>query len=342
MEAIREHDKEVSLLRGYTPFVGYDHDQLRSRLWELVYFLFPVCDYTCTHCWSSETFLGQPLPLDWHLGFFRAVDPSRLSEIKLTGGEPTLFRKLGDLIRGMRASLGPSVPIRLFTSGRNLVSAIPNEAGVKETISNLLRLGVLNCNLEVHLSADEHHAGSLYRASVGVKTRPQSAEEVGRDISLGLPLLDCRVRNFLAACRIVEDSAGHVVGKIKVHCDIGRLDHHRGLLYPWITDEEWRLRAVASEGLVRSGAAISIPNSTPLCASDSISMFVMPGAEFYSRPVTGRAQSYRDGGSSVYLDESRRDGCGACLVGWWNVVDRIFCGGSAKLDAMSVFGRSTH
>ncbi|MDP2932741.1 MAG: hypothetical protein Q8N81_01260, partial [bacterium] len=261
---------------------------------------------------------------------------------KLTGGEPMLFRKLGDLIRGMRASLGPSVPIRLFTSGRNLVSEKPGEEGVRETVAGLLRLGAVNCRLEVHLSADEHHAGSLYRASAGVKTRPQSAEEVERDIRLGLPLLDCRVRNFLAACRIVEDSAGHVVGKIKVHCDIGRLEHHRGLLYPWITDEEWRLRAVASEGLVRSGAAISIPNSTPLCASDSISMFVMPGAEFYSRSVTGRAQSYRDGGSTVYLDESRRDGDGACLVGWWNVVDRIFCGGSAKLDAMSVFGRRTY
>jgi hypothetical protein len=40
----------------------------------------------------------------------------------------------------------------------------------------------------------------------------------------------------------------------------------------------------------------------------------------------------------VYLDKSQKDGEGAALVGWWNIVNRIFYGGTAY-EALSLIGK---
>lgn len=331
MEEIRNGMKSEKI-EGYTPYWGISSEKLENGKWEVVCFLYPYCDGTCAHCWSSQTYLGRVMPLEWHENFWRQVDRSKIKEVRLTGGEPFLYKEIGRVVKVIRQSVGSEIPIGIFTSGRNIISLESGRNGISETVHNILRTGVVLDNVEIYLSADEHHAGSLYRASRGIKSRPVSGKDIEDMNKLGIPLLQTRVINFLAACDIlVARNRGFGGGKIKVHVETNRLKHHRNKIFSWLDETDWDDKVISSEGLIRTGSAKNLDSAINLLPSSQLSLFVFPGAEFYQRPQTNKAQAYynTENRSKVYLDEAGTEVQGASIIGWWNIVNRVFCGGSA-------------
>lgn len=342
MEKVRSIANRVDILSGYTPYWGIPFEELKNRKWEVVYFLHSYCDGTCAHCWSSQTFLGRVMPVEWHQVFWQYIDPTRVEEIKLTGGEPFLYKNIGKVVEVIRSCVGSEIPIRIFTGGRNIVSLRLGKDGIKDTVQRILQTGIVFDNVEIHLSADEHHAGSLYRANKGIKSRPTSRAEILLMNQLGIPFLQIQVKNFLAACEIlVANNKKFGGGKIKIHAETGRLNYHRQEIFPWIDDMSWKNKVISSEGLIKSGSAENLDSAIELLPSSQLSLFLLPGAEFYQRPKTRRAQKYQnpESQSVVYLDIARIEGCGASIIGWWNIVNRIFCGGSAY-DAYQLIGKT--
>jgi len=340
MEEIRDEAINKTI-RGYTPYWSISREELKDRKWEVVYFLYPDCGGTCAHCWSSETFLGRAMPVGWHEEFWRQADPVKIKEIRLSGGDPFFYKEIGKVIRAIRESVGSEVPILIFTSGKSIVSLKPGKKGVDETVDNILRTGVVSDNVEIHLSADEHHAGSLYRASRGIKSRPTSRGDIESMNELGIPLLQTQVKNFLAACDILVAGGGRFKGgKIKIHAETNRLQYHRQTIFPWLDEEVWKNKIISSEGLIKAGSAKDFDSATELISSSQLSLFIFPGAEFYLEPQTKKAQAYRNPENQdiIYLDRAGSGGYGASIVGWWNIVDRVYCGGSAY-DACGLIGK---
>lgn len=328
MEKIRPRTTGVTPYVGYQPFFGIPHERLMGERWQIVCFVSPVCDGTCAHCWSADTFLGRQVPLDWFDSFWSKVNPARVSEIRLTGGEPFLNRDLGAIVRIIRKYLGRKIPIRIFTSGRQIVSATIGQQGVDETISALLSRDVVHQNTEIHMSADEYHAGALYVASLPKPVNNPLELSVGEINQRGVALMQVLAHNFLAACEILSGAAEGFMGRLKIHAENGRLEYHRTEMYHWLSDDEWQKRVIAMEGLIRAGAATKIATSMTLTPNDQLSMFVFPGAEFYEDRITGLGQPYNDRGHQIYLDVSHNANGGVAMIGWWNVIDRTFCAGS--------------
>lgn len=335
METIRSNGSDLGRL--YLPqYIG------ARESWEVVYFLTSVCDGTCAHCWSSFTFLGKEMPLSWHREFWRRVSPKAVKEIRLTGGEPFLCNTLSRVISEIRNNLGEDIPIKILTSGRQFVALTPGEEGIRRTVQNLHEKGVVWSNVEIHMSAEEYHAGSLFRLLHDIRDIPDSEKEIRRMDESGLPFLREQAKNFLAACeRIRErDNKEFNGGKIKVHVDKDRLDFHRVHLFDWMTDEQWQNNVISSEGLVKSGKARqNIENAKEVTPNNMLSLFLLPGAEFRNIPRTGVAQAYycQERQGVIYLDAARKEGVGASFVGWWNIINRTFCGGSTY-DALCLIG----
>ncbi len=254
---------------------------------------------------------------------------------------PSFIEILGKWYRLFVHGLG--TPIRIFTGGRSIVSLKPGKEGVEETVQTILQTGIVFDNVEIHLSADEHHAGSLYRASKGIRSRLTSQEDILTMNKLGTPLLQTQVKNFLAACEILaaknKEFGG---GKIKIHTETNRLNYHRQEIFPWFDDVTWKSKVISSEGLIKSGPAEDIDSATELLPSSQLSLFLLPGAEFYQKPQTKKAQKYQnpENQSVVYLDVARIGGRGASIIGWWNIVNRIFCGGSAY-ESYQLIGKTS-
>lgn len=281
------------------------------------------------------------MPVEWYEAFWQHIDPARVEEIKLTGGEPFLYRNIGKVVEVIRSWVGPEIPIRIFTGGRSIVSLKSDKEGIEKTVQVILQTGVISDNVEIHLSADEHHAGSLYRASKGIRSRPTSREDILRMNQLGIPLLQTQVKNFLAACEIlVANNKGFSGGRIKIHAETDRLNYHRQEIFPWLDDAAWESKVISSEGLIKSGSAEDIDSATELLPNSQLSLFLLPGAEFYQKPQTKKAQKYQnpENQSVVYLDVARIGGDGASIIGWWNIINRVFCGGSAY-DSYQLIGK---
>lgn len=320
---------------------GLSEEGFGDMRWEIVYFLHPECGGTCAHCWSAQTLLGRAMPLRWHKGFWKHVDSRKVKEVRLSGGDPFFYKDIGNVVRVIREEIGVEIPILIFTSGRNIISRLSGQEGMEETVRKIIGTGVVFDNVEIHLSADEHHAGSLYRSEKGIRSRPASQREVERMNELGIHLLQTQVRNFLAACDILTaNNVGFKGGKLKIHAETGRLEYHRQKIFPWIEDERWEKQALSSEGLIKAGAASDCESAMELLPSPQLSLFIFPGAEFLKAPRTGRAQAYRtlDDRETIYLDIADPEGHGASIVGWWNIINRIFCGGSAY-DAYDLIGK---
>ena len=339
MEKIRGK-QEIEAAKFYTPFWGLPRQELEDKRWEVVCFLYPYCNGTCAHCWSSQTFLGRVMPVEWHELFWQHINYSRVKEVRLTGGEPLLYKEVGKVVKIIRQSLGPEIPIRIFTGGRGIISLKPGKEGINETVEKIFQMGIVLDNVEIHLSADEHHAGSLYRASRGIRTQPISREDVENMNKLGILFLQTEVKNFLAACDIlIAGNRRFGGGKIKIHAETGRLNYHRQEIFSWFDDTVWENMVVSSEGLISSGSAKDIKSAIDLSPSSQLSLFLFPGAEFYEKPRTKKAQEYQNPENQdvVFLDMARVKSCGASIIGWWNIVNRIFCGGSA-FDSFSLIG----
>jgi len=331
-----------SLLTNYTPFWGLRRKCRQISRWQVVCFTHSFCDGSCAHCWSKDTFLGRMIPLSWHERFWKHVDPSRLEEVRITGGEPFLYKDIGKLLGVVRGGVGESVPIRVFTNGKRFVSLEKGKRGVEETVDNLARSGVVNSNVEIHLSCDEHHGGALYRSIAGVRQMPRRHDQIKKMNERGIQLLRVQARNFLEACDILasDQRLRFRGGKLKVHTEKGRLGFHRSVIFNWLDDREWRNKVIATEGLIQAGNSRLHCDSEKLRKDAMLSLFLLPGAEFYEEPVTKYAQGYfdREERRLVYLDTGRADGHGACIVGWTNIVDRRFCGGTAY-DSLCLIGR---
>jgi len=282
------------------------------------------------------------MPIEWHEFFWQHINQARVEEIKLTGGEPFLYKNIGKIVKIIRSCLGLETPIRIFTGGRSIVSLKAGKEGIKETVQKILQTGVVSKNVEIHLSADEHHAGSLYRMSRRIKSRPASREDILNMNQLGIPLLQRQVKNFLVACEILAiNNKGFSGGRIKIHAETGRLNYHRQEVFPWFNDLDWESKVISSEGLIRSGSAKDIESAVELLPNSQLSLFLFPGAEFYQKPHTRKAQKYQnqENQSVVYLDAARLGGHGASIIGWWNIVNRVFCGGSAY-DSYRLIGKT--
>ena len=158
---------------------------------------------------------------------------------------------------------------------------------------------------------------------------------------LGIPFLQIQVKNFLAACEIIASNREFGGGKIKIHAETGRLNYHRQEIFFWLDDATWESKVISSEGLIRSGSAKNIDSATELLPSSQLSLFLLPGAEFYQEPQTRKAQKYQnpENQSFIYLDVARIGGCGASIIGWWNIINKVFCGGTAY-DAYQLIGNT--
>lgn len=317
-------------------------DLKAGKKWELVYFLSPYCDGTCAHCWSSDVLLGRYVSLDWHEGFWYKIAPEKLSEIRLTGGEPFLHKKLGSIVKIVAKHTKNEVPIKVFTSGRHFISLEKGEKGVKKTKSNLLALGVVERNIEIHLSADEYHAGALYRYLAGKNQTVLSVREQEEVNKLGEPFLRVMVDNFLEACRQLKEDSGDIFGgaMLKIHTDIGRLDYHRNIIFGHLSHNVWDKQVVSSEGLIKSGRAIENISGSKIISGGMESIFILPGAEFFLTPQSQRSQKYLDETNQrfYFLDYAKKESKGAFLLGWWNIINRQFHGGSAY-DSLFFIGK---
>lgn len=331
-------EKIRSPITDYTPFEGVKIDQQKKI--ELIYFISPHCDGACAHCWSAETNLGRIMPIAWHQKFWSRVDPNRISQIKLSGGETLLYKDLGKVIQIIRKELGPSVPIVIFTSGRQLASIKKGKDGISETRLAIKAHGLSELNVEIQMSADEFHAGALYQRITHAPAT-YSKEENERYCLLGEPMLKVAARNFLIACKLeAEDGRGFKGGRLKVHTGSQRLAYHRQHLFSWMSNNQWRQLVISSEGLIKAGRAKQLEDSFEIQDCGPVSLFLLPGAQFYSTAISSKSQDYRvpQTGQKIFLDNNSLNGPGAAIIGWWNIINRKFCGGSAE-DALSIIGR---
>ena len=302
---------------------------------ELVYFCFPGCDGRCRHCWSSGTFLGRNVPPDWHCDFWRNVDGSRLSSIKISGGETFLYRDLPRLVQLIREHVGYGVKIKLLTSGRPFVSLSIGQTGVDETLAAMVGMDLPLRNLEIHLSADEHHALPWIR-TYSRRTSTRSFFPTAES------LLTTAVSNFLGACARLKADEPSFGGRLKIHAGRGRLAWHRQFLYPWIDDTQWESFVDCSEGLVDTGRASETGTGDYFLHSGTArSLFIIPGTTFDDAPSSRHSQRYSACGdnSGAFLNASRHKGDGTCVLGWWNLVNKRFCGGTIT-HALHLVGRS--
>lgn len=309
-----------------------------NHKWEVVYFISPNCDGTCAHCWSSKTFLGRVMPLSWHENFWKKISRDKVREIRITGGEPFLYKDLGKVTHIIRKYLGDNIPIIILTSGRQFVSLDVGEDGIRETFNNLTKLGLAMNNLEIHMSADEHHSGALLRKIHKNKNIPSSFYNIKRMNALGTAPMVTMSKNFLGACDLLTERFNLFKGgKLKIHTDRNRLVYHRHEMFDWISDVDWAKKVVCSEGLIRSGsAARNITGSVEIKQSKQISLFIFPGAEFFVEPKTKKAQRYLGEEGDFYLDCSENENA-AFIIGWWNVINKIR-GKESITDIFSLLG----
>lgn len=282
------------------------------------------------------------MPLKWHQRFWQLVCANRVCEVRLTGGEPFENPDLGQIVEAVCTTVSPETTVYIFTSGRPVVSHEIGNRGVAETAVSLRHAGVVKPQVEIHMSADEHHAGALYRQINGILRAPVTREEALHQNELGIPILLSMVNNFLGACELLirQTSGAFRGGRLKVHVEEGRADFHRTHMYGSFDDDWWNQYAIFSEGLIRSGRARKWFGTLHVEPRPIASLFIIPGGEFRRVPQHRLAQAYIDvdDGQRFFLDVAGPDGDGACVLGFWNLVAKIFCGGSA-VDALRLIGQ---
>ena len=312
--------------------------------WEVVYFVHPQCTGTCAHCWSADTFLGRHMPLPWHRLYWDLISADRIAEVRLTGGEPLDNPQLGNIVDLVRSALHQDTTIYIFTSARRIASSAEGSEGVAATVRNMRNAGLVKPGVEVHMSADEHHAGALFRHLHAIRRPPASPLEESAHNRQGAPALTRMARNFIAACQVLVDETAGIFrgGRLKVHVAKGRGTYHRSELHGYMDDDSWNRYVVFSEGLIEAGRARNRPDTVRVEAHDEPTLFIIPGAAFSWDTATQRpGQIYTDteSGREVFLETGPRDGEGACVLGFSNLVAKTFCGGSA-VEALKLIGKS--
>ena len=345
MESVRYTPRIISLVSDKSEQSPNAQEPLTAVFasggWEVVYFVHPYCTGTCLHCWSADTFLGRRMPLKWHKKFWQHVSADRVREVRLTGGEPFENPDLGQIVDAVCTAVSPGKTVYIFTSGRSVVSRKTGLEGITETTDLLRQANVVKPGVEIHMSADEHHAGALYRYINGIRQLPVTFEEAMLHNEMGIPILLNMVHNFLSACELLAQETGSAFkgGKLKVHVGQGRGEFHRMEMYGANDDDWWDEYVIFSEGLICSGRARKQFGTLQIEPRDISSLFIIPGGKFCKVPKHRLAQRYRDlnTGQHFFLDAAKSDDNGACIIGFWNLVAKTFCGGSA-IDALRLLG----
>ena len=305
-------------------FKKYPH-----RKWELVLFVSPVCNSSCAHCWSYNTYLGKMVDLDWYEHFLKQLNLNHIERIKLSGGETTLYPKLPELICLIRRFVPDRIPIDIFTNGRSLVPIERSADSVQEAMKRILKLIGKNKNICLQMSGDEHHAGSLWRSLNGISKPAITRDQIQQDNQNGLLSLKNMVLIFLESCQDISNKNKELnfSFKVKLHCEKGRLKFHRDELYADIPDAVWNACMVCSEGLIDSGNAKNLSDTIQLTPNDDwISFFVFPGASFSLKAGNEQSEIYLDeNGISHYLSGNRSNDSGIVMMGWWNLVQKKYC-----------------
>lgn len=301
----------------------------KNKKWEILLFVSPVCNSSCSHCWSYNTYLGKMVDLDWFRNFFSNLNPEKVKMIKLTGGETTMYPHLAELLSLIREYLPASIPIIIFTNGRKIVPYTRTEDSVNLTVQNIQQLIGENQNISLQMSADEHHAGSLFRAINKKNTPSFLKNEIMKDNLTGLPFLKNMVFNFLDAVKIIEKRKPDLKfeGKLKIHCETGRLNFHKEDIYQEISKKDWEKYVIATEGLIAAGNARNLQKSIKIKENnDFLSAFVFPGAVF-SKQKIGKSETYLDDCNNEYylLGSNIGKDSGIVMLGWWNIINRIYC-----------------
>ncbi len=178
-------------------------DKLGRRFEKLRISLLNTCNFSCVYCVSDDTvdipvepdfksFPGQQLTPDEFIKLIRAVHHlTGLKSIRLTGGEPLLYRNLYTLIRNIQ-QLGIS-DIRLTTNGYYL----------KQKATKLFEAGVRSVNISVdaidrdifnkiarHTDTSRVFAGIEAAVNARMNVKLNSVIVRGRNESQIIPLLD--------------------------------------------------------------------------------------------------------------------------------------------------------
>lgn len=276
------------------------------RKWEIVYFVTSRCNNNCGHCWSKNNFLGKEVGIEHHRRFFEGIDANRLSCIKLSGGECSLYNHLPDLISLIRSYVPNAVPLILFSNGRFLFDA---SGCVMDVHTIMDQLSGSNC-VELHVSVDEYHIECFAKS---------------KKVSLDLAALEYNkcVRELIG----YSEKSDHVTVKFKLHCNIGRSLWHRHNLFQGIDEDAWKKYFIVTEGLIKAGNAQEIKESTEIKESDQWSAFVLNGVTFEASSNNHTRDIYDYQGKKLFLNESDKND-GVVVLGWWNLINHKFYGGT--------------
>lgn len=270
---------------------------------ELVYFVYPVCDANCAHCWSHNIMMGRKISIEEHYRIIDEIDIKMYSMVKISGGEPFLYDDLHNIISYMRRRWGENIPIVIFTSGRQLLSL--DKAELERNIQR--KLGVYK-NISLQLSVDEFHVEVLnYKYKWVALTKDR---------------MHIIISNFIDSCSYIKDEVDKTFDfKLKMHCGKGRVDYHVHDLYDWIPNEWWNKYIILTEGLVKSGNAKKMEDAFEITESNLISHFLFPGVSFGNKPRTRNAIEFKDKNNMpVFLDDDNKKA--TVIIGWWNVINK--------------------
>lgn len=282
------------------------------REWEVVYFITNRCNSNCGHCWSKDTFLGKDMPMEWHRNFLNGLNYKRLKLIKLSGGETTLYKDIAGIIKIIRQNSN-DIPIVIFSNGRFLFH---NKIvfSIEEMIKSLNEIINGYNNIEIHISADEFHVKSY-------------ANQSNISFDAAVVNYNTMIHNLIEVTKIVKKEATGFNVKFKIHCDLARKSFHREL-YAGISTDEWSTYFIVTEGLIKSGNAANLNTAQEIEPSNMWSAFLMPEAEFQSKKQDVGQKYIRDN-EIVFLNKASDTGEGAVILGWWNLINKVYLGGSA-------------
>lgn len=283
------------------------NEKLLKKPIEIVYFAFPKCNGNCAHCWSSNMELGNIVPISKHKENLDALSLLKVSELKISGGEPFFNPNIGEIIEYARDRFKDS-KITIFTSGRTFVSKKDGEEGIIETYNNLCNKIKNFNNISLQMSADEYHADVLKRLN---PKSEKSKEE----------LLNIHVKNFVFACKRIKKKYPKFEYYLKTHVNFNRLEYHKKLFQSWMSEKFWDEKVIKSEGLIKSGNASKLKDSIEIEESNQWSLFVLPGVDFVEKAeeYLEKFQDFSDD-RNLYLVKKPPESI--VIAGWWNLINR--------------------
>lgn len=132
-------------------------------------------------------------------------------------------------------------------------------------------------------------------------------------------LLQNHVKNFMGACKKIQEKYPNFNYKLKIHVDFGRIKYHRDNLYYWIPIDFWENNVVKSEGLIKSGNAERNKNSILLQPSDKWSLFILPGVDLIEKDKVS-VKTYASYNKEIKF--IAKDDKSVVIVGWWNLINK--------------------